>query len=110
MDFKTVENISLDVRKKGQWKPIFTSRFKETYFDLATRYQYEIELGDRIFSTSDAIVIVKNEYPLNFGNDVDQHVIWINKSKINVDSVSIDDIAKLFENQFPGKDYIIYIN
>lgn len=112
MNFEVIGITSTLLHKKGSWKPLFKSRFCDTYFDPNKRDAYETELRIRIFgrendeTNNKEIVVDINAYPFNFGNDIEQYVIWFKHTP----SYSPEIIDKIINEHFPDKDCIVYLN
>ena len=112
MNFEVIGITSTILYKKGSWKPLFKSRFNDTYFDHSKRDAYESDLRTRIFGyTNDEtnnkeVVVDLNAYPFNFGNDIKQYVIWFK----NTPSYSPEIIDKIINEHFPDEDCIVYLN
>jgi len=108
MEFRTLENDTIESIKKGLWKPLFKNRLNDNYHDTYDRTEYELSLWNRIFANNDnEIIIRKNTYPFNFGEDTEQFVIWIRD--INKDP-GIRNIVEMIKKDYLDKDYVIYIN
>lgn len=107
MEFRTVDNSAKESLKKGFWMPLFKSRYNEKYFDKNRRREYENNLRKKLFSGGSDIVISKNYYPFNFGNGVEQYVIWINDCKKDP---GIKEIVDIVEKTYPNWDYNVYVN
>lgn len=107
MEFRTVDNSAKEIIHKGTWMPLFKSRFSDNYYDQNKRSEYETNLRNKIFKNNSDIVISKNGYPFNIGDNYKQYVIWI---KDYHKDPGLKEIIRLIEEKYPSDDYIIYIN
>ena len=104
MNFMALDKICL-VKKKGFWRPFFKKRIGGSYFNHNERNEYENNLRNRLFdNNTNNIIISENSYPFNFGENVEQYVIWIRD--INEDP-GIEKISELIKNKYPNKDYLV---
>lgn len=107
MEFQTINSLALRSKIKGNWKPLFKSRFISSNYEDTCKPDYENNLRNRIFNNSSDACITHNEYPFNLGESVKQLIIWISDEKSDP---GINKISELIEFYYPNVDYTIIIN
>lgn len=103
MYFKTIDNLSLTVIKKGFWPHLFKSRFND-YLNGKNKKEYEKELKEKIFNNFN-YSLTENAYPFNLGKNIEQYIIWVKNN-----NEDINKIKNIVDYSFPHQDYLIYLN
>jgi hypothetical protein len=108
MDFNIADKFAETITTLGHWKPLFKSRFNNNYFNVEDRTKYEKNLWDKFFLNNESdIVIRQNKYPFNYGENMNQLVVWLRDKNLDV---NIDDISNIIKELYPDLDHKIILN